>query len=77
MTDVKARYPSAKKVALALVMSARKLHPYFQAHPIIVLTNHPLQAILAKPDLSGRLVKWAVELEKFDISYRPKMAIKG
>ncbi|KAM1807634.1 hypothetical protein ACFX11_030613 [Malus domestica] len=29
-------------------MSARKLRPYFQAHFIIVLTNHPLQQILLK-----------------------------
>ena len=36
-----------------------------------------MQSILAKPDLSGRLVKWAVELEKFDMSYHPRTAIKG
>ena len=28
-------------------------------------------------DLLGRLVKWAVELGEFDISYHPKTAIKG
>ncbi|KAM1794156.1 hypothetical protein ACFX11_034663 [Malus domestica] len=40
------RYSNIEKLALALVMSARKLRPYFQAHSIIVLTNHPLQQIL-------------------------------
>ena len=30
-----------------------------------------------KPDLSGRLVKWAIELSEFDISYLPRTAIKS
>ena len=34
-------------------------------------------AILHKPDTSGRLLKWAVELSEFDIEYQPKTAIKG
>ena len=41
------------------------------------MTNHSLQSILAKSDLLGRLVKWAVELGEFDVSYHPKTAIKG
>ena len=69
MIEAEARYSSAEKVALALVVFVRKLLPYFQAHPIIILTNHPLKSILTKPDLSGRLVKWFVELREFDILY--------
>ncbi|KAM1220066.1 hypothetical protein ACFX2G_048060 [Malus domestica] len=42
LQDAETRYSNIEKLALALVMSARKLHPYFQAHFIIVLTNHPL-----------------------------------
>ncbi|XP_004297908.1 PREDICTED: uncharacterized protein LOC101304089 [Fragaria vesca subsp. vesca] len=30
-----------------------------------------------KPEISGRLVKWAIELGEFDIHYRPRVAIKG
>ncbi|MCQ7691381.1 reverse transcriptase domain-containing protein, partial [Salmonella enterica] len=37
------RYPPIEKLALALVLSARKLRPYFQAHPIEVLTDQPLR----------------------------------
>ncbi|KAM1267654.1 hypothetical protein COP2_000036 [Malus domestica] len=43
LQDVETRYSNIEKLALALVMSARKLRPYFQAHFIIVLTNHPLR----------------------------------
>ncbi|GKV19688.1 hypothetical protein SLEP1_g29914 [Rubroshorea leprosula] len=38
------RYPIAEKVALAVVTSARKLRPYFQSHPIIILTDQPLRS---------------------------------
>ncbi|KAM0986069.1 hypothetical protein ACFX2C_013280 [Malus domestica] len=57
LQDAERRYSNIQKLALALVMSARKLRPYFQAHFIIVLTNHPLQQILQSPDTSGRMIK--------------------
>jgi hypothetical protein len=36
-----------------------------------------LKKVLQKPDLSGRLVNWAVELGQFDIEFHPRTAIKG
>ncbi|GKV48883.1 hypothetical protein SLEP1_g55671 [Rubroshorea leprosula] len=57
----KLRYPIVEKAALAIVISARKLRPYFQSHPIVVLTNQPLRQILQKPECSGRLIKWPNE----------------
>nr|XP_016462756.1 PREDICTED: uncharacterized protein LOC107785875 [Nicotiana tabacum] len=61
----------------ALVVAARKLRPYFQCHPIIMVTTFPLQNILHTPEHSGRLAKWAVEMSKFDIEYKPRTAIKS
>ncbi|XP_077230952.1 uncharacterized protein LOC143864018 [Tasmannia lanceolata] len=75
--DAETRYQRVEKLAYALVMAARKLKPYFQAHTIKVLTNQPLRQVLHKPDTSGRLVKWAVELSEFDIRYMPRPAIKA
>ncbi|KAM1216401.1 hypothetical protein EV1_012756 [Malus domestica] len=77
LLDAETRYSNIEKLALALVMSARKLRPYSQAHSIIVLTNHPLRQILQSPDTSGRMIKWAIALGEFDISYQPKPAEKG
>ncbi|KAM0972080.1 hypothetical protein ACFX13_020195 [Malus domestica] len=57
LQDADARYSNIEKLALALVMSAQKLRPYFQAHSIIMLTNHPLRQILQNPDTSGRMIK--------------------
>ena len=71
------RYPRMEKLILALVTAARKLCPYFQAHAIEVPTNYPMKQVLHKPETSGRLMKWAIELSEFDIRYKPKTAIKG
>jgi len=71
------RYPQIEKLAFALVISARRLRPYFQAHAIRVLTEYPMKKVLQKPDLSRRLVNWAMELGQFDIEFHPRTAIKG
>ncbi|XP_034199030.1 uncharacterized protein LOC117614353 [Prunus dulcis] len=71
------RYPPLEQLALALVVSARRLRPYFQAHGIKVLTNQPLRQVLQKPEISGRLIKWAIELGEFDIQFVPRPAEKG
>ncbi|KAK0604330.1 hypothetical protein LWI29_014567 [Acer saccharum] len=77
LLDAETRYSRLEKLALALVMAARKLRPYFQCHSIKVLTAYPLKNILHKPELSGRLTKWAVELSEYDISFHPRSAMKS
>ena len=71
------RYARMEKLILALVTAARKLCPYFQAHTIEVPTEFPMKQVLHKPETSGRLMKWAIELSELDIRYKPKTAIKG
>ena len=66
-----------EKLILALVIAARKLRPYFQAHTIEVPTEYPMKQVLHKPETSGRLMKWVIELSEFDTRYRLKTTIKG
>ncbi|KAL5554654.1 hypothetical protein UlMin_042055 [Ulmus minor] len=77
LLDAETRYPEVEKLALALMVAARKLRPYFQAHTIIVPTKFPLKHILQKPEASGCLAKWSIELGEFDILFKPRTAIKG
>lgn len=49
LLDAETRYSQFEKLALALIITARKLRPYFQSHPITVLTSFPLKNILHKP----------------------------
>ncbi|GKU97906.1 hypothetical protein SLEP1_g10981 [Rubroshorea leprosula] len=71
------RYSIAEKATLAVVTSARKLRPYFQSHSIIVLMDQPLRQILQKPECSGRLIKWAVELSKFELTFQQRSVIRA
>ena len=57
MVDVETRYSKIEQTALALRSAAQKLHPYFQAHPVVILTYQPLHNILYKPDLSERMLQ--------------------
>ena len=66
-----------EKLIIALVTTARRLRPYFQAHTIEILMEHPMKQILHKPETSGRLIKWAIELSEFGIRYKPRTVVKG
>ncbi|XP_022860798.1 uncharacterized protein LOC111381267 [Olea europaea var. sylvestris] len=77
LLSAKTHYPDMKKLAVALITTSRKLRPYFQAHSIQVLTNFPLKQVMQKTDASGRLLKWAIELSEFDLTFQPRHAIKG
>ena len=77
LRDAETRYPPLEKVALALVVAARKLRPYFQAHPIAVYTKAPIKKAFTNLNSSGRLATWAVELSEFDISYNSPTALKS
>ena len=62
LTDVETRYTHLERAALAIRTAAQKLRLYFQAHPVVVLTDLPLRGTIHKPDLSGRMARWAMEL---------------
>ncbi|XP_071695784.1 uncharacterized protein [Rutidosis leptorrhynchoides] len=70
-------YLPIEKLVYTLVVIARRLRRYFQAHPITVLTDQPIRQLLYKPEISGRLTKWAIELGEHEIAYCARSAIKG
>ncbi|GAU41791.1 hypothetical protein TSUD_379290 [Trifolium subterraneum] len=63
------RYLQIEKIALAVIMAARKLRYYFLAHSIVIRTDQPIKQLLARPDMVGRMLKWSLELAEFDISF--------
>ena len=77
MVDAETRYSKMEQMTLSLRNATQKLRPYFQAHPIVMLTNQPLRSILHKPNLLGRMLKWAIELSEYGIEYQPRLSIKG
>ncbi|GKA27132.1 reverse transcriptase domain-containing protein [Tanacetum coccineum] len=70
-------YTSKEKLVLALVHASKRLRRYFQAHPIVVVTDQPIKNILSNPEVAGRMQKWSIQLGEFRIHYRPRVSVKG
>ena len=58
ISPTKQRYPHYQKLAYGVYYTARKLRHYFQAHPIIVVSEAPLSNILNNPNATGRVSMW-------------------
>ena len=66
-----------EKLAFAIITASRKLRHYFQAHVIVVMTDHPLKKSMNKLEAAGQLIQWAIEISEFDVKYQPRNAIKA
>ncbi|XP_057444129.1 uncharacterized protein LOC130736305 [Lotus japonicus] len=63
------RYQKIEKAALTVLITARRLRPYFQSFQVKIRTDLALRQLLQKPDLSERLVAWSVELSEYGLQY--------
>ncbi|GKB83076.1 reverse transcriptase domain-containing protein [Tanacetum coccineum] len=70
-------YAPMEKLVLALVFAAKRLRRYFQAHPIVVITDQPIKQIISHLNAAGQLQKWSVMLGEHNITYRPRTSVKG
>ena len=77
LRGVEEMYLPMEKLVFTLVIAARKLKPYFQAHTVVVLTNKPLRRVMNNPKAAGWMALWAIELSEFDVQYCQRTAIKG
>ena len=77
LTNAETRYTHLERAALSLWTASQKLRPYFQAHPVVVLTDLPLRGTIHKPDMSRRMAHWAMELSEYGIQYKPRLSKKG
>ena len=64
-----ARYLRIEKITFALIVASRKFRPYFQANPIVVMTDQPIKKAMNKLEAARQMVQWAIELCQFDIEY--------
>jgi hypothetical protein len=69
LTGSKKYYSEMEKICYTVIMSARKLRHYFEAHTIKVLTNQPLNDIFDNRDSSERISKWAMELSEYIVDF--------
>ncbi|PWA59482.1 reverse transcriptase domain-containing protein [Artemisia annua] len=77
LPDVEQSYAASEKLILALVHTTRRLRMYFKDHLIRVLMDKPLERAFLNPDGTWRVVKWAKELEEYDIEYEKNDPFEG
>jgi hypothetical protein len=73
----KKNYIELEKVLYAMLMALRKLWHYFQAYHIIVPSSQPLKDIMRNREATGRIGKWAAELNEFFIDYVHRSLIQS
>jgi hypothetical protein len=77
LSPSKKNYTELKKVLYAVLMASRKLRHYFQAYHIIVPSSQPLKDIMRNKEATGRVRKWAAELNEFTIDYVHRYSIQS
>ncbi|XP_008245038.1 PREDICTED: uncharacterized protein LOC103343140 [Prunus mume] len=78
LTGLELNYTPIEKTCLALVFAIQKLRHYMQAFTVhLVARADPVRYVMSKPVLTGRLAKWALLLNQYEIIYTPTKAVKG
>ena len=78
LNSAELNYSPIEKICLALMFAIKKLRHYLQAHSVHLISRaDPIKYIMSRPVLSGRLAKWALLLQEFEIIYVSQKAVKG
>ncbi|XP_020410515.1 uncharacterized protein LOC109946596 [Prunus persica] len=78
LTGPELNYTPIEKTCLALVFAIQKLRHYMQAFTVhLIARADPVKYVMSKPVLTGRLAKWALLLNQYEIIYTPAKAVKG
>jgi hypothetical protein len=73
----KKNYTELEKVLYVVLMASRKLRHYFQGYHIIIPSSQPLKDIMRNREATGRIGKWAAELNEFSIDYVHRSSIQS
>jgi hypothetical protein len=73
----KKNYTELQNVLYVVLMASRKLQHYFQAYHIIVPSSQPLKDIMRNSEATGRVEKWAAELNEFTIDFVHRSSIQS
>jgi ribonuclease HI len=77
LSPSKKNYTKLEKVLYVVLTASRKLRHYFQSYHIIVPSSQPLKDIIRNRETTGRVGKWAAELNEFTIDYVHRSTIQS
>ena len=55
LRDARDWYPMMQKLLLAILIASRKMRPYFEGHPITMVSKYNLRSPLENPPATGRI----------------------
>jgi transposase InsO family protein len=71
LTPAEQNYTTTEREALAIVYAVSKFRGYIECAPVIVETDHqPLRWLMSLRSPSGRLARWALTLQAYDLQIR-------
>ena len=74
LNDTQSKWSTTEKEAYAIVHAIKTFHHYISGTNFTIVTDHrPLEYIMSKKEPTGRLARWALLLQSYDmtITYRP------
>ena len=78
MKDTETRYPRAERTYLAIVYASQRLHYYFLAYKVWLMTKyHAIKALLWQPILSKRISQWLLQLSRYDLRVGTPKVVKS
>ena len=78
LKDVETRYPRAERTCLAIVYASQRLHHYFLAYEVWLMTkSHAIKALLQQPILSGRISQWLLQLPQYGLRMGTPRVVKS
>ncbi|XP_063635205.1 uncharacterized protein LOC134805954 [Cydia splendana] len=70
LTPAERNYSTTEREALAVVWAVERFRGYIEGHPVVIGSDHqPLKWLLTLKSPSGRLVRWALKLQAFNIRF--------
>ncbi|KZR96108.1 Uncharacterized protein APZ42_009738, partial [Daphnia magna] len=68
LNDREAKWSTTEKEAYAIIHAVDVFRTYLYGRKFTVFTDHrPLEWLMSKSEPAGRLARWALKLQEFDI----------